>query len=200
MTPRESQGPPDSSRLVYGPYRTPKVSINGRLKCRINGTVRVCGFSSGPITWPLGRVGHGGRGAYVVCGDLARAVETESSTAIQYWWKVSIGTVTRWRGALGVPMYNPGTVELWSRWRPIKFVPDPANPLMVFSRARLRERRLALGLTQSELAKKMGWRSDTSCWQLESGLRRRVTAQTLSRLAEVLECQPSDLLEELPHA
>lgn len=58
----------------------------------------------------------------------------------------------------------------------------------------LRRARVALGLTQSQLAEKAGVRQATIS-ELETGKTRRVDLDVLDRLCEVLGVQPGELLE-----
>jgi DNA-binding Xre family transcriptional regulator len=138
----------------------------------------------------LGRVGHGGRGAYVVTPTLVRAVRAESVAAICHWLGVGTTTVGHWRRALGVDQLNDGTRALYSLWKRSK-LPDAA---VAFSPAALRRTRLRRGLTQRQVATRMGWRSISAYEQMESGRRRRATPHTLRRLAAALRCRTSGLV------
>ena len=64
--------------------------------------------------------------------------------------------------------------------------------LLPLDSARLRARRLALGLTQPAVAERIG-RGARRIAQLESGETARVKPTTLDALARALECQPDDL-------
>jgi hypothetical protein len=77
----------------------------------MRGTVKVGGYSDGPIPWPV----KWGTRSLILCGDLADAVKQESEVAVGHHWGVSIGVVQNWRRALGVEMYNPGTRMLQHR-------------------------------------------------------------------------------------
>src|SRR6266446_3512719 len=100
-------------RLYFGPYEPP--SEEGFLFCEIKGLVKVGRWSDGLIPWP--RCGERGRAhSLILCDDLVRAVKKESAQAVAYHWGVSIGTVVRWRRALGVPMLNAGTRRLLRLW------------------------------------------------------------------------------------
>ena len=85
--------------LMHGPYVAPTVRVGQELDCEMRGKLTVRRFSQGPIAWPMGHPGgqDGGRHSYIVCGDLVRAVQGESSQAVQHWWGVSEAVVTRWR-------------------------------------------------------------------------------------------------------
>jgi DNA-binding XRE family transcriptional regulator len=162
------------------------------MTCVLRGKAKVCGWSNGRIPWPIIRVGHGGKGAYAVTPELARAVRSESSAALMHWWGVGIVTVTHWRKALGVEQFNEGTRRLWSLWKERK-LPDHC---VTFSKATLREKRLAKGMTQRQVAAAMGWTSHNTYGQMESGGRWRATRETLERLAKVFGCRAKDLMAE----
>src|SRR5579864_8273204 len=100
-------------KLLYGPYRTPKVSIGTVLTCESRDCdVIVVGYTDARIPWPVGRQrGRAARGP-VVYGELAEAVRRESGIAICYWWGVTGQTATKWRKALGVEQYTDGTRRL----------------------------------------------------------------------------------------
>ena len=68
------------------------------------------------------------------------------------------------------------------------------NPgLVVVSPAKLVARRVALGLTQVEAAKRCDWHQ-VALSQIETGLRTRIRRESLERLAHGLECEPKYLL------
>ena len=48
----------------------------------------------------------------IVCGDLIRAVQTESEIAVAHHWGVTPNTVSRWRQALCVPRMTEGSRKL----------------------------------------------------------------------------------------
>jgi hypothetical protein len=103
----------DRFKLLNGPYSPPyRCGTGRRLFCEIRGWVMVHGFSDGRIPWPFTRIGAGGRGSLIVCGDLLRAVLRESNQSVAYWWGVAPGTVSAWRKALDVPPVNHGTLRL----------------------------------------------------------------------------------------
>lgn len=68
--------------------------------------------------------------------------------------------------------------------------PDPLN------RAKMRELREALGLTQDDAAERAGFSGGRSRWsEIETGKRRSgVTLDTLYAIAAALNCDPCDLL------
>lgn len=73
------------------------------------GEVIVTAWSDAPISWPrCRREGtRGGGSGLLVDDELLRAIRTESSLALQYWWGVNGATVWRWRQAFGVGMWEP---------------------------------------------------------------------------------------------
>src|SRR5678816_4448515 len=99
--------------LRHGPYHPPRVRRGQSLFCEILGTVRVFKFSDGPIPWPLCKVWRRGGPAFVLCGDLVKAVRLEAAGAVAKAWGVHRETVTRWRHTLGVKQFNPGTHHLF---------------------------------------------------------------------------------------
>lgn len=105
-------------KLLFGPYKSPKVKIGDEMTDAIRGPVVVGTWSKGRIPWPCIRTA--GRSAFVLTGDLVEAVKNESSLAIQYWWGVSPSTVHRWRKTLGTDQYNEGTLRLHREWKPEK--------------------------------------------------------------------------------
>lgn len=177
-------------RLLQDTYSSPKVIEGDRLWCTIRKrNLKVCGWNKGRIPWPMGRIGHGGKGAYIVTPELAHAVRTESEAAICYWWGVGITTVSKWRRALKVDQFNDGTRRLYSLWKKAK-LPDRT---VRFRPAALRQARRRCGLTGREVAARMGWTSINSYGQMESGRRRRAALPILRRLAAALECTVESL-------
>jgi len=103
----------DSERfkLLYGPYVPPECRVGDKLSCEYRGReVTVCGISDGPIQWPSlrRRWPH----SLIVCGDLIRALRSESEIAVAHHWGVSKQMVWQWRRALHVPLMNAGTTRL----------------------------------------------------------------------------------------
>jgi hypothetical protein len=103
----------DRVKLLFGPYRTPRVRLGRVLTCEArDADVIVTGYSDAPIPWPIGqRRGRGAR-ALVVYGGLAEAIRRESNQAVAHWFGVTPQTVTKWRKALDVSRANAGTHRL----------------------------------------------------------------------------------------
>lgn len=98
----------DSERfkLLYRPYVAPRCRLGDTLRCEYRGReVKVLGMTDAPIQWPCAR---GNRNASpILCGDLIRAVRTESAMAVARHWGVGTELVWKWRRSLGVgPMTN----------------------------------------------------------------------------------------------
>ena len=74
----------DSTRLFFGPYRSPRCWLNRVMMCEVRGRVVVCGMTDARITWPVGK--RVSARSLVVCGGLARAVRLESNAAVCHWW------------------------------------------------------------------------------------------------------------------
>jgi hypothetical protein len=103
----------DAVRIkLHGTYRTPRFRIGATVECAVRGELTIKGVTDARIPWPIGNSRRGAR-SLVVYGDLARAVQRESSSAICYWFGVRDWMVTKWRKALGVPERNYGTRKLW---------------------------------------------------------------------------------------
>ena len=98
--------------LIAGPYRAPRFRYGQTVLCEARGQVRIVGLSSGCIPWPLAALPGHQKAGFVLCADLTRAVQTESSRAICYWWAVTKKVVAQWRAALGIGSNNVGTRRL----------------------------------------------------------------------------------------
>jgi hypothetical protein len=98
----------DRYRLIDGPYYPPRTGRGGFLVCQLRGTVKIGGYSDAPIPWP--RIWR--RRSLVICGDLLRALKTESVYAVSYHWGLSRAIVSYYRQQFDVPRINPGTNRL----------------------------------------------------------------------------------------
>ena len=63
---------------------------------------------------------------------------------------------------------------------------------------KLKARRLELGLTQEELAHKLGYKSKSTINKIELD-KHDVSQEKLIKLATVLECSPTYFIEDRPH-
>jgi hypothetical protein len=104
-------------KLLHGPYVGPRCRPGIKLFCEIRGWVVVGKMSDGRIAWPMCRAGKRAR-AFILCGDLVKAIQRESNIAVCHWWGVTAQTVTAWRKALGVPRLNEGTGRLYREYAP----------------------------------------------------------------------------------
>jgi hypothetical protein len=107
----------DSERvkLLYGPYRAPRCTVGQKLTCEYRKReVWVKGISDAPIPWPVAR--RGIRHFPIVCGDLVRALRTESEMAVAYHWGVHDATVSKWRQAFGIAPMTNGSRRLRIEW------------------------------------------------------------------------------------
>lgn len=95
-------------KLLFGPYAPPKIPRNQRLFCEVRGCLKVGSWSDGLIPWPR----RYRTGSIILCGDLVRAVKLESVEAVCYHWGVCRNVVQKWRHALHVTEFNPGTRQL----------------------------------------------------------------------------------------
>lgn len=103
--------------LVKGPYRAVRARAGSPIADRIRGEVTPDGITEGhrstavgvPLAWPYTHAPVGVQISLVVCGDLERAVRTESAQAVAEMFGVDRKTVSEWRRKLGVPRATPGT-------------------------------------------------------------------------------------------
>ncbi|HEV3144785.1 MAG TPA: hypothetical protein VGZ47_12925 [Gemmataceae bacterium] len=106
--------PLPSTALLAGPYTPQALRKGGRAFCYYRDCdVVITSWSNGRISWPRARPIDGGGTTYLVDEELLRAIRTESSQALHYWWGAARGVVVKWRAALGVHrLNNPGTMRL----------------------------------------------------------------------------------------
>lgn len=123
--------------LIGGPYKAPRCKVGRELYDILRGDLVVVAISDAPIPWPLGRVHPVCRPLPILTAELVRAIRTESEQAIVYHWRVSRWAVCRWRRALGVPRFNPGTSQLWSEMAEAKLTPESRRKGHAAMRARL---------------------------------------------------------------
>jgi hypothetical protein len=104
--------------------------------------VVVTSWKQGRIPWPRCRPIDAERwrsSSILVKDELLRAIQTESSLAIHYWWGVSKTIIGKWRAAFGVyRTNNPGTVA--GNRRAVK-ASTAATRGMKLSRKQVEERR-----------------------------------------------------------
>lgn len=63
---------------------------------------------------------------------------------------------------------------------------------------KIRERRLALGMTQEELAQKVGFKTKSAINKIEMD-KNDVNQTLLVRIAHALECEPTFFIDSVPH-
>src|SRR6184192_567733 len=110
----------ESVELIGGPYRTAKIPKSGILRCVLRTRLKVYAFSDGPIPWP--RAAATGN-PFIICGDLVKALKTESVLAIRFHWGVSHWLACEWRRQLGIERNTPGTLRLF--WRTVELARTP---------------------------------------------------------------------------
>jgi hypothetical protein len=96
------------TKLLFGPYRPPKLHKGDRTFCFLRGCdVVITYWSEAPISWPRCRaIGSRGGSGLLLDEELARAVRHESAAAIMHHWGVTAAVVWRWRPALGVSRWG----------------------------------------------------------------------------------------------
>jgi hypothetical protein len=108
----DSKEQEEKFRLVDGPYAPPLIAIGGWLKCELRGELRVGGYTNALIPWPVA-VGHAKQ--RIVCGDLVRALKTESLAAVCFHFGISHSVVSEYRHRLGIERLTPGSMRLFRR-------------------------------------------------------------------------------------
>lgn len=110
---------PIAHAIRFGPYCTPRVTVGEEIQCEVRGMSTVHSWRDcGDIMWPL-VIGNGpspGRPAMALTGDLVRALQRESASAIAKYWSTSRQSVRRWRRALGVGRNTEGTSILLAEY------------------------------------------------------------------------------------
>src|SRR5262249_31367205 len=106
-------GMDDRVKLLFGPYRPPRLRVGDRATCLLRDCeVVITSITDAPIPWPRCRALGGGSGPWLG-GDLEEAVRRESAAAVGFWWRLSAATVWKMRKALGVTRTNnEGTQRL----------------------------------------------------------------------------------------
>ena len=96
------------TELLHGPYRPPALCRGDRTNCLYrDAEVVITSWTDGRISWPRCRaLGVRGGSGLLVDEELLRAIRSESSLAMQYWFGVNVTTVWKWRQAFGIPRYG----------------------------------------------------------------------------------------------
>lgn len=98
-----------SSQLRFGPYGLPRgLAVGDSVWCHYRRRNVVIGsISDAQMQWF--QAGRGSGTGLIVCGDLVRAVQMESVSAVAHHWGICADTVSNWRRVLGVPRMNRGS-------------------------------------------------------------------------------------------
>ncbi len=107
-------------KFIAGPYEPPLVPIGRWLKCEVRGLLRVGGYTNALIPWPTAE-GHARQ--LILCGDLVKALRTESGRAVCFHFGISHSTMSLYRKLLGVERLNPGSLRLF--WRTVDLARSP---------------------------------------------------------------------------
>jgi hypothetical protein len=100
--------------LIAGPYKPPRCRVGKPIYDLLHGDLAVVGISDAPVPWPLVKTDpRASRAVPAMTPELKRAIETESVEAVVHHFGTSRWTIRRWRHALKVPRFNPGTTALW---------------------------------------------------------------------------------------
>jgi hypothetical protein len=170
------------TQLLFGPYRAPKCRIGGWLTCRNVGRTKVVAISDTPIPWPMTRRANGGgRPFLILCGDLVRAIQRESATAVCHHWGVTPQTVTVWRKLLGVEKNNEGTVDLNRRWAPERLQTEETTAKRLES---LRSPERAAKIAAAKRGKPRPPHIQEMLRGLQKGKRRKTSEETRRKMSE----------------
>ena len=107
-------------KLISGPYSPPVVPIGGHLKCELRGDLKVGGYTNAIIPWPVA-LNHAKQ--LILCGDLVRALKTESRAAVVFHFGISPQWISEYRGRLGIERFTPGSMRLF--WRTVNLARTP---------------------------------------------------------------------------
>jgi hypothetical protein len=114
---------PTPPALIAGPYNPPACEPGSSLTCKRFGRQTVGGFTAAPIPWPYAaRIG--GTPPLILCGDLVRAIRTETASAVAFHWGVNRSVVHDWRQVLGVGRFTAGTKLRWQELAKKKLTPE----------------------------------------------------------------------------
>jgi hypothetical protein len=91
--------------LLFGPYQAPALCRGDRAFCLARDCdVIITSWTNAPIPWPRCRAldSPGGGSGILVDEELARAIRSESASALKHWWRASRCTVHWWRKMLDI--------------------------------------------------------------------------------------------------
>ncbi len=107
-------------RFIGGPYAPPLVAVGGWLRCALRGDLQVAGYTNALIPWPVA-AGH--RKQLIVCGNLVKALKTESRLAVAFHFGISPALVSEYRSRLNIERYTAGSQRLF--WRNVNLARTP---------------------------------------------------------------------------
>ena len=116
VSPYDSTKQEEKVRFVGGPYTPQLVDVGGRLRCKLRGMLTVAGYTNALIPWPVA-VGNSSK-QVILCGDLLKALKTESCVAVAFHFGLSPQTVSLYRSRLGIERFTPGSRRLL--WRNVE--------------------------------------------------------------------------------
>jgi hypothetical protein len=73
---------PAKCKLIFGPYRPPRLHVGDRTECLLRGTVKITSWTAARISWPRCQaVGAKGGSGVFVDDELAGAVRNQAAAA-----------------------------------------------------------------------------------------------------------------------
>lgn len=162
----DSKEQEDMVRFVGGPYAPPFVPIGGWLRCEIRGMLQVGGYTNALIPWPTA-IGHAKQ--LILCGDLVKALKTESRLALCFHFGMSPQSVSGYKDRLGIERLTPGSTRLF--WRNVNLArTDEARAKM----SRQREGRQDVMTPEDrERLRQIQMRPKSKEWKAKETERRR---------------------------
>ena len=197
--PQQAAPLPDEERfrLLGAPYLAPEVRPGDWLDDAERGPIQVGGYTeTARIPWP--RTKKRGKASLILCGDLIRAVQTESAQAIMHWWNVSNTIVARWRKLLGIGQAgSEGSLRLYQLYKPQKLTED----ISARAREKARSPESRAKISAAKTGKPMPPRSQellekyrvSLLHQWESGARNRTPVWTPEADAQLLALRAQGL-------
>ena len=116
-----------STILRFGPYSMPHgYGVGDTIPCEYRGRdVVIAAITDSPVQWF--KIRKDGKPFVILCGDLIRAVQTESEAAIAQHWGVNKETVRKWRRALNVGRMTNGNKLIFRNLFQSRVTPEMAK-------------------------------------------------------------------------
>ena len=136
-----------STILRFGHYSMPNgIGVGDTINCAYRGReVVIAGITDAPVQWF--RMRKTGKPFVILCGDLIRAVQTESEAAVAHNWGVDKETVRKWRRALNVGRMTQGTTQVFRTLFESRIPEDVVERGRIKSRCKASRQKMILSKT-----------------------------------------------------